>query len=206
MIREDVTLEVDGDQYPGQVTGPEEPADSGVLVVPGATHGPFGDVFDRFVEAAAEEGHVVARFELWSQREDMDEKVAGAFAADLAAGVAFLRSRGCSTVAVVAKSFGGRLTLEFGPGGADRAVLWAPAALLGSYDEKPSLTAEQVAAFDVPVRLLQGDADEGLSVENAAALVEHLPDGELVELPGEDHSFQHDQERVVAETLEFLRA
>ena len=44
-----------------------------------------------------------------------------------------------------------------------------------------------------------------MSVENAAAIAEHLPDGELVELPGEDHSFSNDEGRVLEMTLSFLR-
>ena len=44
-----------------------------------------------------------------------------------------------------------------------------------------------------------------VSVENAAAIAEHLPNGELVELPGEDHSFRNDEERVLEMTLSFLR-
>ena len=44
-----------------------------------------------------------------------------------------------------------------------------------------------------------------MSVENAAAIAEHLPDGELVELPGEDHSSRNDEEQVLEMTLSFLR-
>ena len=44
-----------------------------------------------------------------------------------------------------------------------------------------------------------------MSVDNAAPIAEHLPDGELVELPGEDHSFRNDEERALEATLSFLR-
>ena len=63
MRAEEVTLRVGGASYPGRVNAPDEPTDRGVLVVPGAGHGPFGDVFDRVAEAAAEQGRTVARFE-----------------------------------------------------------------------------------------------------------------------------------------------
>ena len=57
---------------------------------------------------------------------------------------------------------------------------------------------------EVPVRILQGNEDDIVSVENAAAIAEHLPDGELVELPGEDHSSRNDEEQVLEMTLSFL--
>jgi len=205
-MTESVTLTVDGEQYSGRLNSPEESAERGVLVVPGAGHGPFGDVFDRFAEAAAEAGQEVARFETWSSREDLEAKTAEQFREELHAGIEFLRSRGCTTVTVVAKSFGGRLALDFATEDADRLVLWAPAVLFGDEEDAPSVTADELADIDVPTRVLQGDEDEVVSVENAASIAEHIPDGELVELPGEDHGFGTDQQRIVEETVSFLPA
>lgn len=203
-----VTLDVDSDHSVGRFATPDDPAhdspDHGVLVVPGAGHGPFGDVFDRLTERLVADGHAVARFETWAGPEDLRAKAADEFAAELAAIVAFLRGRGCSTVAVVAKSFGGRLALEHTPD-VDRMVLWAPAVFVGDHDDRPSVTVDHLAGVVLPVRLLQGDADEVVSVENSRALADALPDGDLVQLPDEDHSFLTDEERVVRETAEFLR-
>ena len=114
-MSEDVTLRVGGEEYPGRLDTPAEPTDRGILLVPGAGHGPFGDVFLRFARAAAGEGYAVARFETWLSPDDIDAKTDAEFRAELQAGVDFLRSRGCSTVTVVAKSFGGRLALEHTP-------------------------------------------------------------------------------------------
>ena len=205
MRTEEVTLKVDGASYPGRVNAPDEQTDRGVLVVPGAGHGPFGDVFDRFVEAAAEQSRTVARFETWESREELRRKTDAEFEAELEGGVEFLRERGCTSVAMVAKSFGGRLALTHLPGRVDRLVLWAPAVAFGESDERPSITADALSDVEVPVRILQGDEDDVVSVENAAAIAEHLPDGELVELPGEDHSFRNDEEQVLEMTLSFLR-
>jgi pimeloyl-ACP methyl ester carboxylesterase len=168
-------------------------------------------VFLRFARAAAGAGHEVARFETWLSPDDLDAKTDEEFAADLAAGVEFLRDRGCSTVTVVAKSFGGRLALEHLPDDVDRLVLWAPAVLADGVEGVPEAVREQVppvteaelATVDLPVRLLLGDED-AMPVENAERLVEWLPQGELVVLPDEDHSFLRDHERVIAETLSFL--
>lgn len=203
MTVESATLELDDRSFPGRLNAPDATCESGVLVVPGAGHGPFGDVFDRFAEAAADAGHCVARFEMWESRDSLDAKTDEEFAAEIDAGVEFLRSEGCSTVTVLGKSFGGRLALEHVPDAADRMVLWAPAIVFGGHEERPSIDASALADVELPVRILHGDEDQ-IPIENSAAIAEHLPDGELVELPGEDHSFRNDEERVVEETLAFL--
>jgi len=203
MNTEDVTLDVGGDRYPGRLNVPDCPSERGVLVVPGVSHGPFGDVFDRFADGAAETGHHVARFETWENKDDLAEKTVADYEAELDVGIEFLRSRGCETIAIVAKSFGGRLALTHCPEGVDRMVLWAPAILVGGHDDW-SIDASELAEIEIPIRVLQGNEDEVVSVEEAERLVEHLPNGELVELSGEDHSFSDDEERVVERTLSFL--
>ena len=209
-MSEDVTLDVGTESYPGRYDEPSEPSDRGMLMIPGAGHGPFGDVFLRFGREAADAGYGVARFETWLSPADLDAKTEADFRAEIEAGVAFLRSRGYETVTVVAKSLGGRLALEHLPGGVDRAVLWAPAVHPEDYDlpaelegKVPSIGADDLGAVDVPVRVLHGDED-ALPLESPRLLAERLPDGELVELPGDDHSFRRDHERVIEETLAFL--
>ena len=198
-----MTLEIGVDSYPGRLNVPEGSTDSGVLVLPGGGHGPFGDVFDRVATPAADAGHAVARFETWTGPDDLDAKTDADLAAEIDAGVDFLRSEGCSTITVVAKSFGGRLALEHAPD-VDRMVLWAPAVFFGEREDRPSIDAAALSGIDAPVRILQGDEDDLVSVDNAQALAEHLPGGEVVELPGEDHSMLTDEGRVVEATLAFL--
>ena len=198
-----MTLEIGGDSYPGRLNAPEGSTDSGVLVLPGGGHGPFGDVFDRVATTAADAGHAVARFETWTGPDDLDAKTDADLAAEIDAGVDFLCSEGCSTITVVAKSFGGRLALERAPD-VDRMVLWAPAVFFGEREDRPSIDAAALSGIDAPVRILQGDEDDLVSVANAQALAEHLPGGEVVELPGEDHSMLTDEGRVVEATLAFL--
>ena len=84
-------------------------------------------------------------------------------------------------------------------------MLWAPAVAFGESDERPSITADALSDVEVPVRILQGDKDDVVSVENAAAIAEHLPDGELIELPGEDHSFENHEPQIIEATSSFLR-
>ena len=209
-MSEDVTLEVGDSAYPGRLNTAEGASDHGVLLVPGAGHGPFGDVFLRFSRAAAEEGHHVARFETWMSPAELEGKTDEEFRAELAAGVDFLRSRGCSTVSVVAKSLGGRVALKHLPEGVDRLVLWAPAVLAADAENVPDEAREYLPSVtpsefgvDVPTEILQGD-DDNISVDSAERIAEGLSQGEVVVLPDEDHSFLRDHERVIEETLSFL--
>ena len=209
-MSEDVTLDVGTESYPGRFDEPSEPSDRGVLMIPGAGHGPFGDVFLRFGREAADAGYGVARFETWLSPADLDAKTDSDFRAEIEAGVEFLRSRGYETVTIVAKSLGGRLALEHLPEGVERLVLWAPAVHPEGYElptelegKIPSIGADDLEAVDVPVRVLHGDED-ALPLESPRRLTELLPQGELVELSGEDHSFLRDHERVIAETTALL--
>jgi pimeloyl-ACP methyl ester carboxylesterase len=199
-----VTLEVGDDSYPGRYNSPQDPSAKGILMVPGAGHGPFGDVFLRFARRAAEDGYHVARFETWPFPADVEEKTSEALAADLDAGVEFLRSKGCTSISVVAKSFGGRVALQQQPTAVDHMVLWAPAVRFGEHEEDPSIRAAELGEIQVPTVLLQGADDEVVSLENSRSIADHLPGGRVVELPDEDHSFLRDHERVIDETLSVL--
>ena len=209
-MSEDVILEVGENAYPGRLDTPEEPSNRGVLMVAGAGHGPFGDVFLRFSRAAAEEGHHVARFETWMSRDELENKTEEDFRTELEAGVDFLHSRGCSTISVVAKSLGGRVALKHLPEGVDRLVLWAPAVLAEdaenvpeeAWDHLPSVTPGEFDV-EVPTRILQGD-DDNIPVDSVERIAKGLPQGELVVLPDEDHSFLRDHRRVIEETVAFL--
>lgn len=209
-MSEDVILEVGENAYPGRLDTPEEPSNRGVLMVAGAGHGPFGDVFLRFSRAAAEEGHHVARFETWMSRDELENKTEEDFRTELEAGVDFLHSRGCSTISVVAKSLGGRVALKHLPEGVDRLVLWAPAVLAEDAENVPEEAWEHLPSvtpgefdIEVPSRILQGD-DDNIPVDSAERIAKGLSEGELVVLPDEDHSFLRDHGRVIEETVAFL--
>lgn len=204
MIEEDIELEVRGSSYPGQLHRPDETTDQGLLIVPGATHGPYGDVFDELVEAVIDQGLMVARFTLWESQEELSEKGESELRAELSAATNFLKDRGCDDISIVAKSFGGRIVLQYLPNNTDRLVLWAPAVMHGHYDERPSITSQELAAIDLPVLLMQGDSDEVVPVENTKAIADSLQESEFYEVSGEDHSFRARSNEIVARSVSFL--
>jgi pimeloyl-ACP methyl ester carboxylesterase len=200
---ESVTLTVGESAYRGRLNEPEGGSNRGILVVPGAGHGPFGTVFATFADTAEERGFTVARFETWTDQGELESKTPEQHRADIEAGIEFLRARGCESVAIVAKSFGGGLALQHGPLSAERMVLWAPAVSFEDSENFPTVSAGMLADIDVPVRILQGEDDQVVSVGTARQVAEHLPRGEVVEFAGEDHSFMHDEARVIEQTLDF---
>lgn len=125
---------------------------------------------------------------------------------------------------MVAKSFGGGVTLTDVPNAVDRAVLWAPATFtLGDVDnvgdeletpladliedaERRQFGSSRLTDVDATIRVIQGIDDHPALVENAEVVVDALPDADLVLRDGEDHSFRGDdrEREVVEQTLDFL--
>jgi hypothetical protein len=139
-------------------------------------------VFDRFGQAAAEQGRTVARFETWESHEELRLKTDAEFEAELEERVEFLRERGCGSGAMVAKSFGGRLA----PASArrvDQLVLWAPAVAFGEREERPSITVDALSDVEVPVRILQGDDEDVESVETPLQSPSICPTGNWSNCP-----------------------
>lgn len=225
MPTEEFDLSAHGDSYEARLTIPEAPDGRGVAMMPGAGHGPWGDIFDRFAEEAAADGCHVLRFEGWPTPAVFGEKTVSELHAELDAAVERLQAEGCTDLGVVGKSFGGGVTLTHVPASVDRVALWAPAfvtfgdeeTVSDSLDvplkemkdapERRQIAPSTLADLDAALLVVQGDEDEVRSVEHARNIVEAAPDAELLVREGEDHSFRGDdrEREVVAETLDFLR-
>lgn len=225
MQTEAFQLAAHGDEFEARLAVPDDPDGRGIAVMPGAGHGPWGDIFDLLGEEAASDGAYVLRFEGWPSADDLESKTLREFQSELVAALERLAAEGCSELAVVAKSFGGGVTLTDVPDVVDSAVLWAPATFtLGDTDrlddaldtpfeeliepsEQRKFAPSRLADVDVPVLVIQGADDRPELVENARGVVDALPDADLVVREGEDHSFRGDdrEQAVVDETLAFLR-
>lgn len=218
------TLAAHGDEFEARLAVPDDPDGRGIAVMPGAGHGPWGDIFDRLADRAASDGAHVLRFEGWPTNDVLDQKTLRDLHAELDAALRRLRAEGCTELAVVAKSFGGGVTLTDVPDAVERVVLWAPATFtLGDTDhvdavldtpfedliehsEKRTFGESRLADVDAPVLVVQGGDDRPELVENARGVVDALQNGELLLREGEDHSFRGDdlEQAVVEQTLDFL--
>lgn len=217
MAVEFIEFEVDGEEYEGRLNTPEDgDAETCVVVLPGAGHGPFGDIFDVAAYELANAGVATFRFETWTNDEELDAKTLAELHAERDAALAFVRDRGYDDVSLLIKSFGGRVGFTAFPDGVDRVLGWAPAVVfadesnLDAVADQPldeiedlGITPADVADVDVPVRLLYGD-DDHFYPEHAEALADALPDAELRVLEGENHSMNERRPSVLEETVAFL--
>jgi pimeloyl-ACP methyl ester carboxylesterase len=85
------------------------------------------------------------------------------------------------------------------------AVLARTAALLRSLGERPVLTDETLAQVAQPARVIVGDRDATVSVEEAAGAYRALPNGELLVLPRTPHPLEQvDAGRLAGALAEFF--
>lgn len=201
MSVEEIALTTDGGQYSGEITLSDD-ADHGIVLLPGANHGPYGDVFDRLARTLADHGIALLRYKSWGESdglEDAHAKASEDLFAELDAAVEQLRERGCSRISVIGKSFGGGIALRHVPDPVDELVLWAPAVFLedGTVREQmvppedaslPLIDTKTLAAHDLPIEILQGDEDV-IPLKNARELADALPNGRVHVIHGADHSF-----------------
>ncbi|WP_232686145.1 alpha/beta hydrolase [Halobacterium zhouii] len=218
MSLELVDFEVGGETYEGRLNTQRADADTGVVVVPGAGHGPFGDIFDVISYELAGTGKQVFRFDTWENHEELDEKTLAEIHREVDAAVEYLQSEGCTTIYLLAKSFGGGVTLTYVPDAVERVVLWEPATMeLGDESNIDDVEDEQfgdveeyvvddddLGRIDVPVRILCGDAERGMPVDLAEDFASRIPDATVTVIPGEDHGFNTNRTAVVGHTLGFF--
>lgn len=218
---EEVTLAVGEESIPGRLNHPEEDTDRGLLMLPGAGHGPYGDIFDRLAEESVAADVACLRYRSWSSHDELDEKTLGELHREVDAAVEFLQDRGCTDVTLGAKSFGGAIALTHVPDSVSRLFLWAPALTV---DEESTIEVakttplgevdglqvdddaleELLSGVDVPARILHGDRDH-IPMENSERIAGALPEGEVVEIEGADHSFGVAQyERTIGHTMELI--
>ena len=212
-----VELTVGDETYAGRSNVRDGDAEEGVVVVPGAGHGPFGDIFDVVAYELAGTGRRVLRYESWESHEQLKRKTLAELHAELDAAVEWLLSNGCSTVHVLAKSFGGGVALTHVPDAVESLILWAPAVEfpVDSADANdPDETVEESGSIrvgiasldrvDVPVRILCGTDDRGVSLDDCRRIADAVADGDVFEIPGENHSFNENRTEVVDRTLACL--
>jgi carboxymethylenebutenolidase len=216
---DDLTLEsADGNRFAAFAAAPEEPASTGVVILPDVRG--LYRFYEELALRFAERGYAAVAFDFYGRTagaekrgEDFDypphreQTTPEGVQADVAACVAYLRENGATSVFTVGFCFGGRhswLATAAGHG---------LAGAVGFYGRPP---LEEVPRMQGPILALQGGADAAIPVEddNAfdaaldAAGIEH----EVVIYEGAPHSFfdrkqeefQRDSDDAWRRTLDFL--
>lgn len=216
---EEIQLEVGDDSFPGRLNVPDEGGAHGVVVLPGAGHGPYGDIFDQFAAEASDNAIQVLRFQNWEEFEELKVKSLGEIHEEIDAAVALLEERGCTRIDVVGKSFGGGIALTHVPDAVSKMVLWAPFLMVSDESNlakdqpmnlkefTPEIDPATLRTVEPSVCILQGDEDH-LPMENTRKLVNALQNAELIEIEGADHSFLGPdsgvEEITIEHTIEYL--
>ncbi len=203
---EDLQLEAsDGNRFAAFAASPEEPASTGVVILPDIRG--LYRFYEELALRFAERGYAAVAFDYFGRtagaekRDDdfeymphVEQTTHAGLQADIAACVAQLRGSGCESVFTVGFCFGGRnswLATASGHGLAGAIGFYGrPAA--GRPDDTPG-AIERAADMQAPILGLMGGDDPGIPVEDAEAFDRALDDAgvehEIVVYPGAPHSF-----------------
>jgi carboxymethylenebutenolidase len=194
----------DGNRFAAFAAVPDEPSETGVVVMPDvrglyrfyeelalrfAERGYAALAIDYFGRTAG----VGKREEGFPYMEHVQQMTAEGIQADVAAAVEHLRASGCRSVFTVGFCLGGRHSwLQAAAGhGLSGAIGFYGRPGLGQ-DGTPGPT-QRAAELEAPILALQAGADENITAEDNAAFEQALRDAgvehELVTYPGAPHSF-----------------
>src|SRR2546423_6489486 len=202
---EDLVLQAeDGNRFAAFAAAPEEPTETGVVILPDvrglyrfyeelalrfAERGIAAVAFDYFGRTAGTD----KRGDDFEYRPHVDQTTPAGVQADVGAAVAYLRGRGCTKIFTVGFCFGGRNS-------------WLAAAednglagAVGFYgrpeagrDGTPGPT-QRAPELKAPILALQAGADQSITAEDNTAFEEALREAgvehELVTYEGAPHSF-----------------
>ena len=112
--------------------------------------------------------------------------------------------RKCDPAKMRAKvpAFADRLEqLHRGTTGGWEGVLARTAALMKELGDRPVVDSTLLASIQQPVRMMVGDRDEFVTIDETAAAVKTLQRGELAVLPGTPHIFEQIRISLVASSI-----
>jgi carboxymethylenebutenolidase len=208
---EDLVLEVgDGNRFAAFAARPEEPTETGIVVLPdvrGLYH-----FYEELALRFAERGYAAVAIDYFgrsagvSKRDDDFEYMehvaqtrAEGIQADVGAAVAYLRREGAKAIFTVGFCFGGRNSWLSAAGGHDLAGAVGFYGSTGERNDQPGPT-ERAADFQAPILALQAGDDNHITPEMNAEFDEALTaagvEHELVTYDGAPHSFfdrKHEQ-------------
>jgi len=201
---DDVVLEAaDGNRFAAFLATPEEPATTGVVILPDvrglyrfyeelalrfAERGFAAIALDYFGRTAG----VAKRDADFEYREHVDATTPGSVQADVAAAVSRLRELGSTSIFTVGFCFGGRNSWLAAASGHGLSGAIGFYGMPGERGGAPGPT-QRAAELEAPILALQAGDDQNITAEHneafEAALVAAGVEHEFVTYPGAPHSF-----------------
>lgn len=178
-----------------------------VVFVPGMSGKAHSGRFAWLDQVADDAGYASARVNVWADADELQTLTWQVVQERLVAVLSLLERQGFMDVVLVGKSFGGAVSLLCEHSLISKKILWSPAITcieqagnltdlqtqpLGALEKTTDLSIDTVLAskITVPVKIIHGDADEVIAVENSNRLAAALADGEVNVIAGADHSFK----------------
>ncbi|PSH02354.1 MAG: hypothetical protein BRC26_00985 [Nanohaloarchaea archaeon QH_8_44_6] len=131
----------------------------------------------------------------------------------------YLKDQNDLKVFIVAKSFSAGMVLAGNIDNVDKTVLWAPAvgfqekanieelrdSKLGEVEEVTDIQINsEFLEHKVPVKVIHGENDQVVQIENSESIVHNLPEAEIKRISETGHSYEGKKNLVIEETIEFL--
>ena len=202
---DDLTLEAaDGNRFAAFLASPDEPAETGVVVLPDVRG--LYRFYEELALRFAERGHAAIAFDYFGRtagaekRGDdfeymphVDQTTSEGIQADVGAAVTRLREQGATAVFTVGFCFGGRqswLAAASGHGLAGAIGFYGRPAI--GRDGSPGPT-QRAGELEAPILALMGGADEGIPISVVKEFEQALEDAgvehEIAIYEGAPHSF-----------------
>jgi carboxymethylenebutenolidase len=201
---DDLVLEArDGNRFAAFLATPDEPAETGVVILPDVRG--LYRFYEELALRFAERGYVALAFDYFGRTagvgkrndefeymEHVAQTTPEGIQADVAAAVERLRGLGCRSLFTVGFCFGGRNSWLAAAGGLDLAGAIGFYGMPAERDGRPGPT-QRAAEIESPILALQAGADQNIRSEHNSAFERALDaagvDHELVTYDGAPHSF-----------------
>lgn len=161
----------------------------------------------------------VVRLNAWKDANEISKLTLQDIFSALDSAVEELESKGTDKIFVIGRSFGGGMALARASDRVHRYVLWAPAIGIGAESNiaqvsmKPlsnikSFSDIVISSKDIPnteMLIIHAKNDPIVSPHNSKSITSHGKSATLKLFPAGGHSFDKHEERLIAETVRFLK-
>lgn len=198
-------------------------SETAVIFIPGVSGKAFSDKYKLISDKCLAKGMDFLRVQSWDSVEELEQKNVRQIQEDIGEAIKFLKSEKYTKIFAIGKSLGGGILLTRNYPEIAKIVLWAPA--IGVADDKNNLDEkidtvfseissllevtvdkDLLSIFKIPIKIIHGDKDEIVPIDNSLKLASFLFCSDLVKIKDLGHSAETpEQEKgLIDETVGFL--